>query len=166
MSVLTKEVRYHKSMSSQLMFYFAVLRSRNNPKLLQIHNVTTRYRNSDFTWTNMHYGDFFNWYLLSTLLCLLWWFLLKKSWSKIFSHHNLRCPHYRRIMKYLGSHNYGHAGRHTYTHTHTHTYMIYIYIYIPYIHIYIYKYKQRDVAIAIAKTLNVYAKTKQKWIII
>ena len=40
MSVLTKEVRYHKSMSSQLMFYFAVLRSRNNPKLLEIHKDT------------------------------------------------------------------------------------------------------------------------------
>ena len=119
------------------MFYFAVLRSRNNPKRLQIHNVTTRYRNSDFTWTNMHY-DFFNWYLVSTLLCLLWWFLLKKSWSKIFSHNNLRCPHYRRIMKYLGSHNYGHAGTHTYTSSDT--CIIYIYIYIPYIHIYIYIY--------------------------
>ena len=56
--VLTKEVRYNKSMYSQLMFYFAVLRSPNNPKLLQTHNVPTRYTNSDFTRTNIHYGDF------------------------------------------------------------------------------------------------------------
>ena len=59
-----------------------------------------------------------------------------------------------------------HIHTHTHTHTHTHIYDIYIYTYHIYIYIYIYKYKQRDVAIAIAKTLNVYAKTKRKWIII
>ena len=58
--VLAEEVRYLKSISSQLMFYTAVLRSPDNTKLLQKDNVTTRYTNSDFTRTKKLYRDFSN----------------------------------------------------------------------------------------------------------
>ena len=114
------------------MFYFAVLRSRNNPKRLQIHNVTTRYRK--WLYTNEHAL-----WLFQLIPCInpamsAVMISIKKVVVQNFQSPQLEMSPLPKDYEISGIPQLR-SCRHTHIHKHRHMYYIYIYTYHTYIHI-------------------------------